>query len=79
MNVPTWVAWIIVAILAIISIAILTGKAPFLIAGYNTANKEEKGKYNINALSKVVYGSFGVIIGSMALFGLYNAELPAAI
>ncbi|MPQ33948.1 DUF3784 domain-containing protein [Clostridium estertheticum] len=42
MNVPTWVAWILVAILAISSIVIFTGKAPFLITGYNTANQEKK-------------------------------------
>ncbi len=79
MNIPTWVAWIIVAILAIISIAIFMGKAPFLIAGYNTANKGEKSKYNINTLSKTVGGGFGVITGIIALIVLYNAELPSAI
>ena len=79
MNVPTWVAWIIVAIFAIISIAIFTGKAPFLIAGYNTANREKKNKYNINTLSKVAGGGLGVITGITALIVLYNAELPSAI
>lgn len=79
MNVPTWVAWIIVAVLAIISIAIFTGKATFLIAGYNTANKEEKNKSNKNALSKVIGCGFGVITGITALNVLYNTELPSAI
>ena len=79
MNVPTWVAWIVVAILVIISIAIFMGKAPFLIAGYNTANKEEKNKYNINSLSKVIGGGFGVITGIFALIVFYDTELPSAI
>ena len=79
MNVPTWVAWIIVVILAIVSIAIFTGKAPFLIAGYNTSNQEEKNKYNVNTLSKVAGGGLGVITGITALIVLYNAELPSAI
>lgn len=79
MNVPTWVAWIIVAILAIISIAIFTGKAPFFIAGYNTANKEEKSKYNINSLSRTIGGGFGVITVIIALIVHYNAELPSGI
>jgi hypothetical protein len=79
MNVPTWVAWILVAILSIISIVIFTGKAPFLIAGYNTANQEKKNKYNINALSKVAGGGLGVLTGITALIVLYNAELPSAI
>lgn len=79
MNVPTWVAWIFVVILAIISLAIFTGKATFLIAGYNTANKEEKSKYNIKALSKVVGGGFGVITGITAVIVHYNAKLPSTI
>lgn len=79
MNVPTWVAWIIVAILAIISIAIYSGKASFLISGYNTASKEEKDKYNLNALCKVVGGGFGIITGIIALFVIYNTNLPSAI
>jgi len=79
MSIPTWVAWIIVAILAVTSIAIFTGKAPFLIAGYNTANQEEKNKYNINTLSKVAGGGLGILTGITALIVFYNAELPSAI
>lgn len=79
MNIPTWVAWISVAILAIISIAIFMGKASFLIAGYNTSNQEEKNKYNINTLSKVAGGGLGVITGITALIVIYNADLPSAI
>jgi hypothetical protein len=79
MNVPTWIAWIIVAILAIISIASFTGKPPLFIAGYNTANQEEKNKYIINTLSKVTGGGLGVITGITALIVLYNGELPSAI
>ncbi len=79
MNVPTWVAWIIVAILAVLSILIFTGKAPFLIAGFNTASKEERSKYSIKKLSRVVGGGFGVITVIEALVVFYNAELPRAI
>ena len=79
MNVPTWVSWILVAILAIVSIVIFTGKAPFLIAGYNTANQEKKNKYNINTLSKVAGGGLGVLTGITALIVLYNTNLPSAI
>ena len=79
MNVPTWSAWIFVAILAIISIVIFMGKATFLIAGYNRATQEEKNKYNKKALSKVLGGGLGVITGITALMVLYNAELPMPI
>jgi len=79
MNVPTWVAWILVVILALVSIVIFMGKAPFLIAGYNTSNQETKNKYNINTLSKVGGGGLGVLTSIVALSVLYNFELPSAI
>lgn len=79
MNVPTWMAWIAVVILALFSIVIFIGKANFLIAGYNTSDKVEKNKYNIKSLSKVIGGGFGIITGISALIVLYNAELPSVI
>ena len=43
-------------ILVILGIVILTGKGDFLIAGYNTAKKEEKEKVNVQRLRWVVAG-----------------------
>ena len=40
----------LVVILIIMAIVIMLGKGDFLIAGYNTASKEEKEKYNIKRL-----------------------------
>lgn len=79
MNVPTWMAWIFVAILAFISIVIFIGKATFLMAGYNRATKEEKDKYNKKALSKVLGSGLGIITGITALMVHYDAELPLVI
>lgn len=79
MNVPIWVAWIIVVIFAIVSIAIFSGKASFLIAGFNTMDMEEKSKYRINALCKVVGSGLGIITVILALFVLYNTKLPTVI
>ena len=39
-----------VVVLIILAIIIMLGKGDFLIAGYNTASKEEKEKYNIKRL-----------------------------
>lgn len=39
-------------ILWAVALIMATGKANFLIAGYNTASKEEKEKYDGKALSK---------------------------
>ena len=38
---PDWVIWVVGIILAIFSIILLTGHGANLIAGYNTAGKEE--------------------------------------
>lgn len=39
---PDWIFWVIFLILAAMSITLLSGHGSWLIAGYNTASKEEK-------------------------------------
>ena len=39
-------------VLMILGLIIRTGKANFLIAGYNTKSKEEQAKWNMDAVSK---------------------------
>jgi cytochrome b561 len=41
-------------LLAILGLIIRSGKASFLIAGYNTSSKEEKDKYDEKALCRFV-------------------------
>lgn len=53
-------------ILFICGLAIGTGKANFLIAGYNTASKEEKAKINEKALSKFMC-EFLLVLGLIQL------------
>lgn len=50
------------AVLWILGLIIGTGKANFLIAGYNTASKEEKEKIDEKALSKFM-AKFLVVLG----------------
>ena len=51
------IAQIIIAIiLAIMGIIVLAGKGDMLIAGYNTASKEEKAKVNIKRLRLLIGG-----------------------
>lgn len=47
---------IIASLLLVMGIVILTGKGDMLIAGYNTASKEEKAKVNIKRLRLLVGG-----------------------
>ena len=55
---------IIGALLAILGIVILAGKGDNLIAGYNTASKEEKEKVNIKRL-RLVMGILLMLLGLM--------------
>lgn len=48
------VGWGITILLLIIGIFLLFGKGSWLIAGYNTMNREEKAKYNKKKLCRSV-------------------------
>ena len=47
---------IIASFLAVLGIIVLAGKGDMLIAGYNTASKEEKAKVNIKRLRLLIGG-----------------------
>ena len=47
---------IIAVLIAVMGIVILVGKGDMLIAGYNTASKKEREKYNIKKLRWLVGG-----------------------
>ena len=49
-GVSSYVLWAVFGLFAIISIIFLPGHGVSLIAGYNTASKEEKEKYNAKKL-----------------------------
>lgn len=42
MNELTWISWIVVGLLTILSITFLMGKGSFLISGYNLSSKATK-------------------------------------
>lgn len=63
MNIILFIVPIVLWILALI---INTGKANFLIAGYNTASQKEKDKINEKVLSKFM-GKFLFILGLIQL------------
>ena len=68
---PDWVIWVVGIILVIFSIILLTGHGANLIAGYNTASKEEKDKYNAKKLSRVVGSGMAVITGLVFVMGIF--------
>jgi len=52
------------------------GKGSFLLAGYNTASKKEKSKYNEKRLCRVVGGGLGIITIFLAVDKIYESNLP---
>ncbi len=56
------IAFITPVVLWVLALIINTGKANFLISGYNTASQEEKSKTNEKVLSKFM-GKFIFVLG----------------
>lgn len=69
---------IVAAILLIMGIIILIGKGDNLIAGYNTASKEEKEQYNIKRLRGLI-GGILVVLAPMMLLLLGRESLAATL
>ena len=69
-DVSSYGLWAVFGLFAIISIIFLTGHGDSLIAGYNTASKEEKEKYNAKKLCHCMGIGMSVItilVGIMAI------------
>ena len=58
---------VIILIFIFLGLIILAGKGDFLIAGYNTAPKEEKEKYNIKRLRLLIGILLFICAGAMPL------------
>lgn len=71
------VGWIVVIILVIISVLLLSGKGSFLIAGYNTASKEEKEKYNEKKLCYIMGIGFSIITLVVAVNLYFGEAIPS--
>ena len=67
---------ILAAILIIMGIIILIGKGDNLIAGYNTASREEKSQYHIKRLRGLI-GGFLLILAPMMVLLLGGESLVA--
>ena len=77
-NGPEWLMWIVIAILALMSIILLTGRGAGLIAGYNTAGKEEKRNYDEKKLCRVIGAGMSVITVLVLVMAIWEETLPAA-
>lgn len=71
------ILWITFALFAIISIVLLSGHGSGLIAGYNTASKEEQGKYDVKKLCRIVGIGMSVITVLIFFMAIFERALPA--
>lgn len=77
-NGPDWVLWIVSGVFLIISIVLISGHGENLIAGYNTASKEEKSRYNTKKLCRVVGAGLLIITLMILAMGIWETALPAS-
>lgn len=73
-----WIVWVMFVILAVLSVILISGHGSCLIAGYNTASKEEKEKYNRKRLCRVIGIGLSVISVLLLIMGLFEDVLPAS-
>ena len=69
---------ILATIMFIMGIIILIGKGDNLIAGYNTASKEERSQYNVKRLRGLI-GGFLLILAPMMVLLLGEESLAAGV
>lgn len=77
MNGPEWIMWVVAAIFALLTMIFLSGHGSGLIAGYNTATKDEKEKYDEKKLCRVMGWGMAVITVLIVVMGLFETVLPA--
>lgn len=75
---PDWIAWVIIVIFVVLVVILLTGHGAGLIAGYNTASKEEQSKYDAKKLCRVTGAGMAVITILLLIMTVWQDVLPAA-
>ena len=68
-------AIVIIVIMFVLGMVILSGKGDNLIAGYNTASKEERAKYNLKRLRGLI-GGLAIVLAPM-IFLMHNQDTMA--
>ncbi len=77
-NGPESILWITFAVFVLLSIILLSGHGSGLIAGYNTADSEEKNKYDEKKLCRVTGTGLSVISVLVFIMAKWNDTLPAS-
>lgn len=73
---PVWIIWLVFALLAIVSVLLLSGHGANLIAGYNTSGREERERCNERRLCRVVGSGLAVIALLLLVMAIFLDVLP---
>lgn len=68
--------WGITGLFFVLTVIFLAGKGSFLIAGYNTAGKKQKERYDEKKLCRLMGGCMGIITISLAAGAFYGENMP---
>mgnify|MGYP000626987426 FL=1 len=74
---PDWIFWVVFFILAAMSITLLSGHGSWLIAGYNTASKEEKQNTMKKSCARVMGIGMTIITLLILIAELFEKVLPS--
>ena len=74
---PDWIVWIIGILFLIISLILIAGHGANLIAGYNTAGRDEKNRYDTKKLCRVVGIGMALITLMIFILAIWETVLPA--
>ena len=74
---PDWIVWIIGILFLIISLILISGHGASLIAGYNTAGRDEKNRYDTKKLCRVVGIGMALITLMIFILAIWETVLPA--
>lgn len=69
--------WFLVILFAVISITLLSGRGAFLIAGYNTAGKARKMRYDEKKLCRIMGAGIGIITILLVILAASGDNPPA--
>lgn len=76
-NGPDWIGWVVSALFLVVALVLLSGRGSWMLAGYNTAPKEKKARYDEKKLCRIT-GAGMLVIGLAALLMLvFQDVLPS--
>ena len=75
---PDWVVWVVFFLFIILSAVLISGHGSGLIAGYNTASKEEKAKYHEKRLCRILGIGMAFVCVLILVMELFDEVLPAS-